>query len=261
MTERTRGRPRKYPVDEVRERLFEVARSALRERGVTSGLAAVTLDGAIQDAGVPRGSAYRMWHHDDLSPQDAFRREVTLDLLRTLPTSTGLPTTEQAYDDVMGQLGARADKNDPESMRAVLIELMRVLCSHNFELLDGNHDWQVYCALRSAAMTRYGSDPEVDAAIRYGEERVIDNYAQLYERIATYFEHTIRPGLTFNEFSAAAYAMNEGLANRSATNFRRREIRLPSGPDGREQPWTLMSVGFHALVDYFFVPISHASDA
>ena len=263
MTERTRGRPRKYTVDEARERLFAVARSALRDQGITAGMSAVKLDGAIQEAKVPRGSAYRMWQHDTLSPQDAFRREVILDFVRHMSTSSGLPDAAKAYQDVMPQLLAHADPDDRDRTNEAIVELTRVIASHNFEQLDRNHDWQVYCAIRASATTQLGDDPELEEAIRTGEEKLLESYAALFEEAAEVFGYQLMPGLTFIEFTAAAYAMNDGLANRPARNFRRREIPLPTGPDGEEQPWTLLAIGFHALCEYFFEPVDAAepSDA
>lgn len=232
------------------------ARESLDAYGIVGGLDAINLDSAIADVEVPRGSAYRLFQSATMTPQDVFRREVAIEILRDYPATIGLPLTITEYEEALETLTERVDPGDDNAMRSTLLELIRVVTGENFDRLDNSQNWRIYSALRTAALTRHGSDPELLEAVRTGEEAVISGYAALYERIATMFGHEIREPFTYAEFSATIYALNEGLANRVTDVYRRRDIKLPSGPEGEMQEWTLFAASFTALIDYFFVPVA-----
>jgi AcrR family transcriptional regulator len=249
--QRPRGRPPKYPIEEVRNRLHEAARESLRQHGITSGLDAITLDACIAEAEVPRGSAYRLFHVDGLSPQDAFRREVALTLLRELPARLGLDATqhdyERLYEDAREQL---AIADDAERARLAR-DMIRVSANENFRRLDGNSNWLIYSALRTAAVSRF-DDPELREAVLEGEEFFVRRYAGMYKMIADSVGLRIREPYTYQEFAICAYALDEGIAGRISSSFRRYDIFRPTGPNGEDEPWSLFAIAFEALVLQFF---------
>lgn len=218
---------------------------------MTSGLDAVTLDGAISESGVPRGSAYKLWQSDDQTPQDGFRRAVVLDILRTLPASTGLPSTEGVYAEALTSI-EHLDLQDPADNDYALRELTRVVTAFNHLRLEDGENWRIYGALRSAALTRFGDDTEMLDAIREGEEFLIQGYADLYGSVAELLGYRLKGDLTLLEFSAVTFALNEGLVHRLSDTFRRGGISRPTGPNGEEREWTLYAIGFEALVHAFW---------
>lgn len=252
VTKRPRGRPPKYPPDEVRERLLDAALATLRVQGVESGLDAVTLDGAILDADVPRGMSYKIWRAEDGTPQDAFRLATVLHILH-MPATSGLPATRQHTEEALASRKEELESTDIEVRRRLLREMARVVGESNYLTLENSNNWKLYSAIRTAALTRPDVEPAVLKALRAGEEYLIAKYSELYVEVAEAVGMSLRPEYHIEEFAAATYAVNEGLSGRLSANHRRVGIERPTGPDGATQEWTLFSIAFEALIDHFFV--------
>jgi len=248
---RPRGRPPKYPPDEVRRRLIDAAVATLRASGVESGLDSVTLDGAILDADVPRGMSYKIWRVGDGTPQDAFRHATVLDIL-SIPATAGLPATRDFTQTELAKRQDELESEDPEVRRRLFVEMIRLVGEYNHVTLDNSDNWKLYSALRTAAITRPDADPAVLEVLKAGEEYLIAEYSKLYAEVAEQFGITLRPEYQIEQFAAAVYAVNEGLSGRLSSNFERLDIQRPTGPDGESQSWTLFAVAFEALIDQFF---------
>lgn len=251
VTPRPRGRPPKYPPDEVRQRLLEAALATLTLHGVESGLDAVTLDGAILDADVPRGMAYKIWRTEDVTPQDAFRHATVLHIL-SMPATSGLPATRAYTEEAFASRADELESTDKEVRRRLLREMTRVVGEFNYLTLENSTNWKLYSAIRTAALTRSDTEPAVLEALRAGEEYLIANYSKLYLEVAERIGMRLKPDYRIEEFAAATYAVNEGLSGRLSRNYRKVEIDRPTGPDGASQEWTLFSIAFEALIDHFF---------
>lgn len=248
-TKRSRGRPPKFPASEVRERLIDAGIEALRVEGVDSGLDAVVLDATIAAAGVPRGMAYRIWQESDRTPQEALRHDVVLKLL-SLPADAGLKATRELLASELEQHTATLS-DDQESRRGLVSELVRTVGAFNHEALNSSEEWRLYCALRSAAMTRPDVEPEMMKLLKAGEDRLISEYAALYTEIAKTLGWTLRENFTIEQFAATAYALNEGLSSRLSTNYQDAGI-VRSTPTGGTEEWVLFCIGLEALVTQFF---------
>ncbi|NNC80170.1 MAG: hypothetical protein HKN94_08465 [Acidimicrobiales bacterium] len=249
--QRPRGRPPKYTVEEVRSRLHEAARESLRQSGITSGLDAVTLDVCIAEADVPRGSAYRLFQVDEMSPQDAFRREVAITLLRELPARLGLEATQDEFEALYAESREELASAGVTDRTQITRNMIRIVATESFRRIDASSNWLIYSALRTAAVSR-SDDPGLRQAVLEGEEYLIRRYSGLYKMIGDAMGLRLRDSYTYEEFSICAYALNEGVANRLSSSFRRFDIERPTGPDGDMQPWSLFGVAYEALVDQFF---------
>ncbi len=244
---RPRGRPPKYPPTEVRQRLIDAAIATLRISGVESGLDAVTLDGAIIDADVPRGMSYKIWREGDETPQDAFRRATVLELL-AIPAVAGLPATRE-YTTRQLDVQREALRSDNLDIRKdAIIGLIRDVGEFNHQALAESANWKLYSALRSAAITRPDADPAVIDALTKGEDYLIREYSDFYAEISSALGLKLRAEFEMDQFSAAAYSINEGLAMRLASSYRQTGI-IRAGSDA---PWTLFAVSLEALVFHFF---------
>lgn len=251
MTKRPRGRPPKYPPDEVRERLLDAALKTLGVSGVESGLDAVTLDGAILDADVPRGMSYKIWRTEGDTPQDAFRHATVLHILK-MPATAGLPATRELTLAEFAKRRDELESGDTEVRRRLLREMTRIVGEFNYLTLENSDNWKLYSAIRTAALTRPDVSPEVLDALRAGEEYLITMYSELYLEVAEMIGMTLRPEYRIEEFAAATYGVNEGLAGRLSSNYRKVGIERPTGEDDSAQQWTLFSIAFEALIDHFF---------
>ncbi len=253
MTEekRRRGRPPKFPPEEVRDKLIRSGITKLRETGVESGLDAVGLDAAIADAAVPRGMSYRIWQESDRTPQDALRHHVCLTLL-SIPATTGITDTRAALAEALKDVQAELDSGDENARRKVITELIRTIGAFNHEALYSSDDWRLYNALRSAAITRSDTDPAVIELLDEGEARLITEYSALYQELADALGLVLRDGLTMEQFTAASNALNEGLSCRRTAGYERTGISWAAEEGEDPKEWTLFSIGLEALVRHFF---------
>lgn len=247
LEKRPRGRPPKYPPTEVRRRLIDAAITTLRVSGVESGLDAVTLDGAILDADVPRGMSYKIWREGGETPQDAFRRAAVFDLL-SIPAVAGLPATREFTTRQLDIHREALRSDDLDHRRAAIIDLIREVGEFNHRALAESADWRLYSALRAAAITRPNAEPAVMDALTKGEDFLIREYSQFYTEIASTLGLLLRPEFEMDQFSAASYSINEGLAMRLASSYRQTEIVR----EGNDAHWTLFAVSLEALVFHFF---------
>lgn len=225
--------------------------ATLRVSGVESGLDAVTLDGAILDADVPRGMSYKIWRISDATPQDAFRHATVLHIL-SLPATAGLPATRAYTLEKLGDRMAELESSDQSVRKELLLEMARVVGEFNYTTLENSTNWKLYSAIRTAALTRPEVNKAVLEALKAGEEYLIAMYSELYEEVAALFGMTIRSEYRIEEFAAATYAVNEGLVGRLSRNYRRSGISRSTGADGSDTEWTLFSIAFEALINHFF---------
>ena len=100
-------------------------------------------------------------------------------------------------------------------------------------------------------MTRPNVDQAIIDALVEGENYLVQQYSLWYEDITNALGMELRPGLKMEQFAAAAYAVNEGLALRF-TNFPDREGIVLTDPDGVDREWTLFSIAFEGIIDRFF---------
>lgn len=260
MTEKKKqGRPPKFSTDELRARLVKAGVDALIDEGVSFGLDAVRLDAAIQRARVPRGSAYRIWEPEELqTPQDEFRRAVLLDVLRMTTVSTGLNAMREAAQGEIEALVQAYESGDDARRAKIIQQLIRVAADANFANIQQSQHWRVYRTAASAATTQFSGDAEIVEAIRFGEEQLIREYADFFSGFVELFRMKPRQGLSMEDFAVSVYALNEGLAMRETEKYRLSEIPLRTGDEGEEEPWTLLALGFEALVWRFFEPVDQA---
>ena len=83
-----------------------------------------------------------------------------------------------------------------------------------------------------------------------GERYLIEQYCRYYGVVQGAFRLRLRDDLTMQQFAEAAYALNEGLAQR-VIDHDNDEIMLRDG-DGTTKSWTLFAVAFEGIVNRFF---------
>lgn len=195
--------------------------------------------------------SYKIWREGEGTPQDAFRLATVLHILR-MPATSGLPATRDYTREAFASRKDDLESTDIEVRKRLLREMTRVVGEFNYLTLENSHNWKLYSAIRTAALTRSDAEPAVLEALRAGEEYLIARYSELYIEVATTVGLSLRPEYNIEEFAAATYAVNEGLSGRLSANHRRVGIERPTGPDGDPQDWTLFSIAFEALIEHFF---------
>ena len=224
--------------------------------GPGCGLDPVTLDGAIAEADVPRGSAYRLWQDEVLTPQQAYRQTVQLDVLTRV--GTGVPAATAKFKETYEEYAEFSESQDPEERRWAFRTILRIVANHSHERLSESRNWRVYQALRSNVVAKAVPRENAIEAVRRAEVQQIEAYAELYGEIAKVYGVRIREPYTMQEFATSAFALNEGIAAKVNNEFRRR-IDRATGRDGEAEEWTLFAIGLEALADHYFEPTEDAA--
>ena len=250
---------RRLSADETKERLLTAGLEALAEHGMSIGLGAVTLDHAVQAAGVSRSSAYAVWSSDDeLSPQSLFQRAV---LKRAVvERKETIARTHQTAVEVIERLGADA------APATLFRELARATGGVNAQAVAESRSWQLVVALRSVLH----SEPEDarDEALAtwmseserlYREETIREVYRPIAQLLG------LRPRPEYGEAAydygeIAAASLAEGLASRYFMDTAALLDDIDRiGPDGDVEKWSLFSIVFESIVMAFFEPIDKAA--
>ena len=241
---RTRGRPPKYPVDEVRNRLIDSAKDALRKNGLTFGVNVATLEGSIEEADVPRGTSYRTWRaaavHDE-SPQDAFRNATIADLARNAQDDW-LPTCRTFIHE---QIAAH------RSGEVTLQQILRQIGAFGHELVNDTLEIRLVQAFRATAATQDNTPESITQALQDGKEKIISEYTELVQQLAVEVDVQLRNGRDAREFTEAFFAITQGITH-NAGGMPPRHVPRPTGPDGETEQWTLAGISIEALVRQYF---------
>jgi len=238
-----RGRKPKFSPEELERRTLEAAVEAVVLEGVAAGVDAIRIEKVLVDADTPRGATYEFW--DAKGPgtsQQNLRRAAVIDILRNLPTGALSATAEYA----MSVLDANAELlagDDREAIVAFRAEAIRDVCTYNFQLLQDQR-WRTYKALVSSIATQ--RDEELHEAVAAGEAALLETYGLLFGQFAEMFGLRLRGDYQIEHFTMSAYALNEGLSNRSGAEFARQEF-IKDGAN-----WTVFAASFLALVEHYF---------
>ena len=242
-----RGRPPKHSDAEARSRLLGVGLEFLIDHGLVDGLPLLKLDWAAVSTRVPRGAAYRLFQN-----LDNYRHHVILHAIATIPSGQGLAATAQLVEDMLSELEPELESGDATRIAAARDQIIRQSTALNFSLLDQSPPWQLFRAIVLTAQTSDNS--ELIEAITEAESNLIQLYADFFERFAHRVHLKRRDHVEATEFAMAAYAINDGLANRTSAIFRRYGYTY-GGSTNTPEEWSLLGLGFHALVQHFYQPI------
>jgi len=245
---RRAGRKPKFTPEELEQRMLKAAIADVLAAGVSYGVDSVRLDRIIVSTDVPRGAAYSYWEGEGRSAQEGLRRQTVLTILRDTPSGNASATEAVALQEIALHADALASA-DADLIRAALSKVIPVVAKFNFDGLQSQM-WKIYRSLVSTVTTQIDDDPEVLQAVRDGEAALIEAYSTRFTGFMDLFSLEFRDGFTMKQFSMCVYALNDGLANRSAPAFEDQTLKIETS-DAYEE-WTLFAVGFEALVDRFF---------
>ncbi len=241
---RTRGRPPKYPVDEVRDRLMDSAKGALRANGLAFGVDIATLEGSIEEAEVPRGISYRTWRAaavQDESPQDAFRHATIADLARNSQDDWLLTCRTFIHEQIAAH--RRRETN--------LQQILRHIGAFGHELVNDTLEIRLVQAFRATAATQEHTPEAVTQALHDGKEKIITEYTALVQQLADEVDVQLRDGRDARDFTEAFFAVTQGITQQ-ANGVAPRHIPRPTGPNGETEQWTLAGISIEALVRQFY---------
>lgn len=254
--------PVEPPARDALATLLDAGIELLQQEGLGHGAERISLERAAAHAGVARATAYRLWKHATVRPQEAFQTALLCRLSEDLVRQDDEAT--DAADSVallFQQLGP-IDQMNPAERWATLIEVVRVGSGANLMDRNGRPMWRLRAGLLAAAGTRTEAaaatgerepDELVDA-LRHAAVRTLERYVPFYERIAGIFGMRVRAGYQIEQFALLAACIVEGLALRlpfSADEVV--DVRTPYSIRSGG-PWSLFGVGVLGLIREFFEP-------
>lgn len=236
---------RRFSSEEGREAVLTAGHKLLKLAGVDSGTTGVTLNDAIIESGVPRGSAYRYFIDPLLSPQEQFRLELLCKLVVSGAVGPSDSTMVKATATFESQR-ERLESGDPIEFAKAFREIIRVGTNENIRSLASSFRWHVY--LSSLAATATGNEhPRVLEAQSAGSVDATHHYMQLYQTMIAAFGLKLREEFVWEHFTSMAFAAAQGVALHTRFNDWLR-LERPTGPEGEMQEWSCFGVMFESLV-------------
>lgn len=120
---------------ETERRMLTTAIALVHERGISTGLEALTFDEVVRNAGVSRTSAYRRWPQRHL-----FYSEVLFELA----SGASLPAPEMGITGSAARVVQNfADRiGSPQGHRDLVVELLRVSVGIDFGVVSTSPAWR-----------------------------------------------------------------------------------------------------------------------
>lgn len=242
----------------ARDAVVDAGIDLLLRDGLGHGAERISLDRAAAHAGVARATAYRLWKHATVRPQEAFQTAL---LCRLAEYVVDHDTEAVAAGDAVGAVLHGLASSEPLTAGErwwALVELVRVATRANLLDRHGRPMLRMRAGLLAAAATHAedGELPDTEQrelfdALRTAAARSLERFIPQYVAIAEVFGLRVRAGYRLEQFALLAACVVEGLA-----------MRLPFAADeviGVDTPyrdrggdWTLFGVAMMGLIREFY---------
>lgn len=238
--------------DDLYSLFVETGRTILREEGLGAGGEVLTFKRVSErveaDTGIRVTNASligRVWEN---------QFDYQTDVLATIAADD---STSEIQDTLRGlaPVLANMDPLSEESRRWTLREVCRVSAAANTDALSRSTDWSLWIGIW--AVTAVGAAPErrrrIESALEEAYQAVTERMEGIYKGGMDFVGYRVRPGLTVRQFTIAVAALAEGCVLRDRVDRANMNgIMRPTGPDGKEQEWTLFGLALEALANAFF---------
>jgi hypothetical protein len=233
--------------------MLETGREILQEEGIQTGSTNLTFkrvfDRVERDTGRRLSNASvikRIWDN---------QADYQADVLVTIAHDEQRPEVEQTVAAVQRVL-AEVDLSTVEGRLAAMSELCRVAGAASRRIIAESAGWTLWVGVVTIATTTTNEEQRrrMCAALMEGYASVTEFWAGIYGGLVELLGLRLRAPRTLEQFAIAITSLTEGDSFRQHVEGRTVTLDLPSGPDGRMQPWTLYSVAIEALALQFFEP-------
>jgi len=243
--------------DDVREQLVSTALRMMLDDGVAASLKGVSFSDVVDRSGVARATAYRALSDNiDGSPSEWIRQELLKATIRAAPGGDEYQGTAATALKVLQDNSEILDHGTTRQITDVMREAIRVACEENYNALRQSIFWRACIAMESSIASQGDrADPELLEELEKSERGSIDDFAALYEALGDEFSLRIKAPYNWRQVAAATASLVEGIAIRSRFSEEVGPTMRRTGPDGEEHEWTLLGIGFEAIVCAMTEPI------
>lgn len=235
-------------IDETRAALIDAGCAIVSDPGFAWGFAAVSFADAIRRSGVARASAYRAFNHHAYDPQESFRCEVLLELIRR--TDVDREAVLGAIVSVDGAIYGQS----PEGKAAHFREIIRVGALAMRESNVSNHLLRAVEATRAGASVGGPPDESMVDAFRESLRRSRGAFVPVYRELMRAFGLRLRPGLSLDDVANIIVSLAATSVRDWSTQPETREFERPTGFRGEDTVWSINGVLLEGLILVAFEP-------
>jgi AcrR family transcriptional regulator len=252
--------------------MLDAGRELALEAGAALTIEHLRLEEVIQRARTPRSSVYRLW---------PYREDYIDDLLCYLAGAGSWFSDRSVLDPETAAVASRIVGDNahllatPAGRRALLCEVVRITCTHNYEVLTGSAPWRLHMALvTTLGSTRSGDARQrIAAALEDSQRRSRESLVALLSVLAQQLGVRLRdPAYTLDhvvlaggllvqamalrnvQVQAAVGHPDDGAAAEGDPAYVDGLLNAPvPGPGLKGEPaeWTLAALSYLGVVDAF----------
>lgn len=233
--------------------MLKTATDHVSVSGLTVSLDHISFEKVIEEAGVSRSSAYRIWQS---------RGDFVQELMCTLASpdwQEGLTVNNPAFAATMRHMLNCVDLLQTDQGRRFLaIEAARAGSRSEYSRRLNSAQWKTYVALTSTYMSLPDSPfrDRLKASLQATESRIQETLGNLYAASATFLGHRVRyPDITWSEVAAMCVRVMDGAVLRAICDPQLAERPFLAAPfGGKEQEWTPLTISYASTMFSFIEP-------
>ena len=148
----------------------------------------------------------------------------------------------------------RADRTTVEGRWRALSELCRMGSKLMLDSLHDSPTWRAWIGIWALTGSSEPSDArdEIMDALRASYLALNRDTTNVFNAAIDYLGFRLKEPYTMNRVATIVTALSEGSSIRDLVDRQSiRYLKLPSGPNGKIEQWTLFGVGFHAMIREF----------
>jgi hypothetical protein len=239
--------------EELRATLLEAGREILHEEGLETGSNNLTFKRVFER--VEQKSGLRLTNASVMRRAWENQADYQADVLVAIAHDQARPEIDVTVK-ALGDLFEELDLSTEESRGRALQEVCRVGGAASTDALGNSTNWSLWISVvaMATATTRPEQRRRIQQALQEGFEVVVEFWETLLGRVMQVLGLRLRPPWTIRQFTMAVTAFSEGCSLRQRIDGGVEGIVRPTGPNGKDQEWTLFAAGLEALVHQFYEP-------
>ena len=232
--------------EELRQLVVAAGKSILVEDGLRTGTDVTfkrVFDRVEADTGVRLTNASvirRVWED-----QADFQSELLASVIADFDGAGHLGLITEMLEPLL----AAFDRSSPEARWASVLEFTRMAAEAAIGARVGHRNWEVFIGVWAVSITtpKGKADPQLRSALAGGMDAAVSGLEAVLTVVHEHLGVRMRDGLTLTQHCESVGAMVAGFALRQASRDEPQVCKLPTGPDGQQQEWTLFGLALEGL--------------